>query len=125
MNETIEHVRNSITKIEEEIDSQLAQDEDAIEKKSQDLKNIYNNRISQEQIESLLDRALIQECLFHGKQLVTSYCLPNTFCILGTSSCVDPKAFNLELGRQYCRQEAIGKLWELEGYVLTDLLNQE
>lgn len=49
--------------------------------------------------------------------------LPNGFTVgTGESACVDPNAFNKELGEKYAKERAIqnatNKLWELEGYLL-------
>lgn len=49
--------------------------------------------------------------------------LPNGFTVgSGESACIDPKNFNLELGKKYAKQRAIqdaeNELWKLEGYLL-------
>ncbi len=43
----------------------------------------------------------------------------NGFLIIGKSACVDPSKFNQALGEKYAYEDAISKLWELEGYVLS------
>lgn len=45
--------------------------------------------------------------------------LKNGFLIVGKSACVDPSKFNQALGEKYAYEDAISKLWELEGYVLS------
>lgn len=84
-----------------------------------------SNTVVLSDLEKLIDNSVVQEFVFHGKQMVTSYKLSSGFCITGTASVVDPKNFNLTLGRKYCREDAIRKLWELEGYLLQNLLAQE
>ena len=54
---------------------------------------------------------------------VAAMSLPSGFSVaLGTSACVDPKNFNVELGEEFSRgnalPQAVNKLWEMEGYVL-------
>ena len=80
------------------------------------------NAITQEHINQLLDSAEIEEHTFHGKQHVVSYKLPNGFAVIGVGSCVDPANFDVEFGRKYAREQVENKLWELEGYVLQNLL---
>ena len=44
--------------------------------------------------------------------------LKNGFEVVGTSACVDPENFDMEVGKPYARKRAIDKVWELEGYKL-------
>jgi hypothetical protein len=81
------------------------------------------NKVTKEQIESLLNSAETQEVIFWEKQLVVSYKFPNGFAIIGVGACVDPANFDLEIGRQVAREQVEHKLWELEGYVLQSLLS--
>lgn len=53
-----------------------------------------------------------------SKTCVGCFTLANGFEIVTSSSCVNPENFDLELGKKYCRQHAINKIWELEGYRL-------
>ena len=53
-----------------------------------------------------------------SKTCVGCFTLVNGFEIVTSSSCVNPDNFDFELGKQYCRQHAINKIWELEGYRL-------
>jgi len=46
--------------------------------------------------------------------------LENGYTILGTSACVDEKEFNVALGEKYSYEDAINKLWPLEGYLLAE-----
>jgi hypothetical protein len=85
---------------------------------------LKRNKVSKPDLEELLDKAIVQEFLFHGKQLVTSYKLPNGFCVIGVSAVIDPRNFNLSLGRVYCREEAINKLWEFQGYLLQEKIHE-
>jgi hypothetical protein len=81
------------------------------------------NKITQEHINHLLDSAETEEHTFHGKQHVVSYKFTNGFAIIGVGSCVDPANFDIELGRKYAREQVENKLWELEGYLLQNLLS--
>lgn len=44
--------------------------------------------------------------------------LKNGFEVIGQSSCVDPVNFDKEIGTKIARDNAVNKLWELEGYLL-------
>jgi hypothetical protein len=48
--------------------------------------------------------------------------LRNGFVVVGSSGCVSKENFSEEIGRHLARQEARGKIWELEGYLLRDRL---
>ena len=78
-----------------------------------------NNRVTQEQIETLLDAANTEEATLHGKVLVVDYQLPTRggFTITGRGAVIDPANFDLEIGRKVCRQDAANQLWQLEGYL--------
>ena len=82
------------------------------------------NTVSQEQITKMLDEAETQEAIFWEKELVVSYRLKNGFTILGRAACVDPANFDLCIGRDIARKQAEKKLWELEGYLLQNKLNE-
>jgi hypothetical protein len=42
--------------------------------------------------------------------------LTNGGQVTGQSNCIDPANFDVEIGREYARKDAIDKIWELEGY---------
>lgn len=46
--------------------------------------------------------------------------LENGYSVRGESACVDPRNFNMEIGRQLAYRDAFGKLWALEGYLLAE-----
>lgn len=79
-----------------------------------------SNRVTQEQIDRLLDNAETEEHVFYGKELVVSYRLVDRggFTISGRGAVVDPKNFDLEIGRKVAREQAANQLWQLEGYLL-------
>jgi hypothetical protein len=55
-----------------------------------------------------------------GLELLT-FCvlvLENGFTVTGESACASPENFDAELGRKIARQNAVGKIWPLEGYLL-------
>lgn len=46
--------------------------------------------------------------------------LKNGFSVRGESACVDPRNFNIEIGKSLARKDAFSKLWQLEGYLLAE-----
>ena len=48
--------------------------------------------------------------------------LRNGFKVIGESVCVSRENFDAELGRKIARQNAVGKIWALEGYLLKQRL---
>lgn len=50
--------------------------------------------------------------------------LENGFTIVGHSSCVDPANFDEAKGQKYAYDNAISKIWALEGYVLANQMHE-
>lgn len=48
--------------------------------------------------------------------------MENGYVVLGTSACVDKTKYNQALGEKYSFEDAINKLWPLEGYLLSEEL---
>lgn len=48
--------------------------------------------------------------------------LRNGFTVTGESACASPENFNADIGRKIARENAINKLWGLEGYLLKERL---
>jgi Phage protein (N4 Gp49/phage Sf6 gene 66) family len=44
--------------------------------------------------------------------------LKNGFTVLGKSACTDPTEFDKATGERYAREDAVGQIWALEGYLL-------
>lgn len=48
--------------------------------------------------------------------------LENGFTVTGESACASPENFDAEIGRKIARQNAVNKIWLLEGYLLKQRL---
>jgi len=48
--------------------------------------------------------------------------LKNGFTVTGESSCASPENFDAEVGRKLARENAVRKIWSLEGYLLKERL---
>lgn len=51
--------------------------------------------------------------------------LVNGFTVTGESACASPENFDAELGRKIARQNAVNKIWPLEGYLLKSKLAEQ
>jgi len=53
-----------------------------------------------------------------GKTTVCQLTMKNGFTVVATSSCVSPANFNRAIGEKVAWDNALEKVWELEGYLL-------
>lgn len=64
-----------------------------------------------------LERLIVKTTYFVDDVLTICVVTTETgFKVVGKSSPIDPKNFDLELGKQYSFDDAVRQLWELEGY---------
>lgn len=73
----------------------------------------------------LIDAAIAGEQyhVFEGSCLtVCCLTLKNGFTVTGESACASPANFNAEIGRKIAFENARGKIWQLEGYLLKQRL---
>lgn len=49
--------------------------------------------------------------------------MKNGFTVTGESACADPANYNQEIGEKVAHDNAIEKLWPLEGYLLRERLH--
>lgn len=53
-----------------------------------------------------------------GKTTVCELVLENGYSVIGTSSMVDPDGYNELVAKLRSKDDAVKKIWELEGYLL-------
>ena len=61
----------------------------------------------------------------HGELKLLTFCvlvLKNRFTVTGESACASPENFDPEIGRKIARENAVNKIWPLEGYLLKEAL---
>ena len=51
--------------------------------------------------------------------------LRNGFTVTGESACASPENFDPEIGRKIARENAVNKIWLLEGYLLKQKLSEQ
>ena len=80
-------------------------------------------RVTLESIEAKIGRE--QTHVFDGGTLtVHVLTMANGFQVTGESACASQANYNEELGRQIARDNAIRKVWALEGYLLKEKIHQ-
>ena len=75
-------------------------------------------KVTQAEIDLLLNSADVQVRTEFGKCTVVTVRLRNGFILTESSACVDPANYDTELGKRLCLQHIENRLWELEGYAL-------
>ncbi|UAW58741.1 hypothetical protein ASO78B_037 [Escherichia phage vB_EcoS_ASO78B] len=63
----------------------------------------------------------------HQSLSLLTFCvlvLRNGFTVTGESACASPENFDAEIGRKIARQNAVNKIWMLEGYLLKQNLSE-
>lgn len=64
----------------------------------------------------------------HDALSLLTFCvlvLRNGFTVTGESACASPENFDAEVGRKIARQNAVNKIWLLEGYLLKQRLSEQ
>lgn len=82
------------------------------------------NRVS---LESLHERISSIEYLYPTAAphfTIAVVVLDNRFVLTGESSCADPENFDKELGQKFAVENAVRKIWPLEGYLLREQLHR-
>ena len=67
-----------------------------------------------------------KDCPQHAALGLLTFCvlvLRNGFTVTGESACASPENFDAEIGRKIARQNAVQKIWPLEGYSLKQRLH--
>jgi len=85
-------------------------------------KGLTAPRVTKEYIESLVVKE--QYHVFDGSTFTSCLLtLKNGFTVHGESACVSPENFDAELGAKAARDNAVNKIWMLEGYLLREKLS--
>lgn len=64
----------------------------------------------------------------HPAESLLTFCimvLKNGFTVTGESACASPENFDAEIGRKIARDNAVNKIWMLEGYLLKQKLSEQ
>lgn len=77
-----------------------------------------SNTVTQDKVDEIFNHSDLIERVVFNKCLIVTVKLRSGFVIVESSSCVDPKNFDIEIGREICCNKIKNKIWELEGYKL-------
>jgi hypothetical protein len=79
-------------------------------------------KVTSDRINELMGKSEFRSTQMFDKTTVVSCKLPNGFVISESSSCVDPKDYDHELGVHICKKRIENRLWELEGYLAQHMM---
>lgn len=82
-------------------------------------------KVTDKQIDAIMERTHFRVEVMGNKTTVVMATLPNGFVIVESSSCVDPKNYNHDLGVKLCKERIRDKLWMLEGYKLQSFVTAQ
>lgn len=74
------------------------------------------------------DDEKVEELNIPEQAAVLTFCvlvLRNGFTVTGESACASPENFDPEIGRKIARENAVNKIWMLEGYLLKQRLHDD
>lgn len=74
--------------------------------------------ITYERVQALLEASDWHDMKLGRKTTVVVCTLPSGFEIVGSASCVDPAAYDHDLGVSIAMRRVRERVWELEGYAL-------
>ena len=83
-------------------------------------KNLNAPRLTPQLIEDT-----VKKCEFHKLTDVLTVCvltLQNGFTVTGESACASPENYDKGIGEKIARENAIKKIWPLQGYLLKETL---
>ena len=110
-------------KLEKVLDEEIIVLTPELIKFDEDSTNTVNDSVKKETIDSILSQTLMATEKYGDKTTILKATLPNGFVIVESSSCVDPKNFDMSIGEQICMKKLEDKIWELEGYKLQNELS--
>ncbi len=99
----------SMTMTQEQLDSAIA--------------NRPYEKVTKESIEARIHKSDYM-VLPNSTVTMCNIVLVNGYSVRGESACVDPRNFNLEIGKNLAYKDAFAKLWALEGYLLAERRHQ-
>jgi hypothetical protein len=75
-------------------------------------------------LQMIRNKIVHTDYIYRGTLTICILEMENGFKVIGQSACVDPSNYSMALGEQYSYNEAIDKLWTLEGYLLASMRKQ-
>lgn len=86
-------------------------------------KGLIAPRVTLDYVKSLITKE--QYHVFEGSTFTSCLLtLKNGFTVHGESACASPENFDAELGAKIAKDNAVDKIWMLEGYLLKERLSK-
>ncbi len=79
-------------------------------------------KVTEDKIESVVLDVEYVRSKIHPTLTLCILSLRNGFCVVGQSACCDPKEFDEAIGRDVAYSDARSKIWQLEGYLLSQAM---
>lgn len=76
------------------------------------------NTVTQQQIDEIIANGKVEIMKLGEKTTLVKFTSKEGFEIIETSSCVSPKNYSEEIGKDICLERIKNKLWAFEGYCL-------
>lgn len=83
-----------------------------------------SNLVKEEEIQKILDESKILVQTVFDKCTVVALQLPSGFVIVESSGAVDKETYSEKIGAEICYSKIVERLWEFEGYLLTDKISK-
>ncbi len=74
------------------------------------------NFVDEAYIAKLMESAKFKAYTFFGHVTVLAAEFENGYVIVESTGCVDPKNYDLNVGKQICREQIEHRLWQLVGW---------
>jgi hypothetical protein len=76
------------------------------------------SKITEAHVDAIMEATHFEIEMWGNKTTIVKAELPSGFVIVESSSCVDPRNYNHDLGVKLCKERIRDKIWMLEGYLL-------
>jgi hypothetical protein len=82
------------------------------------------NRVTIDSILAKIHREEYIRPIYMKHMTIAVITMQNGYAVVGTATPADPTNFDQKLGKKFAKEDAIRKLWALEGYLLRETLHQ-
>lgn len=83
------------------------------------------NKLTLEDIKAKIKPESRAVIMLSDTVILVSLTLINGYVVTGQSACLDIDNFDEDIGVEIATNNAIGKIWELEGYLLKEALHRQ
>lgn len=77
------------------------------------------DRVTEEYIRSRISK-ITYNVVPDSTVTICNITMKNGFNVIGKSACINPVNFDINIGQDIALKDAFNKIWELEGYLLTE-----